>query len=97
MLHRVMLLFGWKYFCCIDENFFAKFLLIFNLGLTFGIQFSRWMLGTVEIEFEILSGTLVEEQNHIFWSIFMFINCTIWVVGGIGKLLLFFESYKKTL
>ena len=86
MLYRVMLLFGWKYFCCIDENFFAKFLLIFNSGLTFGIQLSRWMLGTVEIEYEILSGTRVEEQNHIFWSIFMCINCTIWIIGGIGKL-----------
>ena len=87
MIHRVMLLFGWKYFCGIDEIFFAKFLLLFNSGLTFGIQLSRWMLGTVEIEYEILSGILIaKEQNHIFWSIFMCINCTIWIIGGIGKL-----------
>ena len=87
MIHRVMLLFGWKYFCGIDEFFFAKFLLLFNSGLTFGIQLSRWMLGTVEIEYEILSGILIaKEQNHIFWSIFMCINCTIWIIGGIGKL-----------
>ena len=87
MIYRVMLLFGWKYFCGIDENFFAKFLLLFNSGLTFGIQLSRWMLGTVEIEYEILSGILIaKEQNHIFWSIFMCINCTIWIIGGIGKL-----------
>ena len=91
-----MLLFGWKYFCGIDENFFAKFLLLFNSGLTFGIQLSRWMLGTVEIEYEILSSILIaKDQNHIFWSIFMFINCTIWVIGGIGKLLIFMAHICK--
>ena len=37
-------LLGWKHFCYFNEEILALNVSVFNFGLSFGIQFCRWML-----------------------------------------------------
>ena len=78
----VLMLFGWKHFCFIDEIFLHHVLLIFDIGFSFGTQLSRWMLGGFKTkDFEFLTGTSMIIENSCFWQIFLTINCSIILIG----------------
>ena len=59
----------------------------FNIGFTFGIQYSRWTLGSFATHgFELLSGILIGDvyHNRIYWPLFLLINCCIILIGGLS-------------
>ena len=88
MVIKVVMVYGWKYACCIDEAFFARFIFLFNFGFALTVQLSRWSLGTVKIykSYEVISGTFTPAQSQLFWSVFILVNLSIFVIGTIAIL-----------
>ena len=74
MIHKLIMIFYWKHCCYIDEKFFANFVFLINLGFSFGIQFSRYWMGIIDSEYEILSNTFIPNQIQMFWPVFMSIS-----------------------
>ena len=74
MIHKLIMIFYWKHFCYVDENFFANFVFLINLGFSFGIQFSRYWMGVIDSEYEILSNKFIPNQIQMFWPVFISIS-----------------------
>ena len=71
---KVFMLYGWTYFCSMDEVFLSQTILTFNFLFGFCTQLCRWMLGSFETHaYELLSGQLLssKSKNHkrYFWPI----------------------------
>ena len=92
MVYNVMSLFGWKYVCAMEEDFFSKFILLYNIGFCFITQMSRWMLGSIENEYyELLSGTFTEDYGiRLFYLVLLPINLSILLIGG--NIILFIKN-----
>ena len=83
---KVFMLYGWTYFCSMDEVFLSQTILTFNFLFGFCTQLCRWMLGSFETHaYELLSGQLLssKSKNHkrYFWPISFVIYLTIILVG----------------
>ena len=75
----------WSHVEVIDENFSAKFILMFNAGFSLTTQFSLWMAGSsYNKPVAYLKGSYIDAlpDTTIFWPIFTGVNITILVVGG---------------
>ena len=74
-----------------------RILLSFNIGFTFCIQFSRWMLGSLATHgFEILTGKLLQNFYHdrIYWPLFLLINFCIILIGSMTLYIKKYKAYK---
>ena len=93
------MLYGWTYFCLMDEEFLSRPLLKFNILFALGSQFGRWMLGSLETHvFELLTAELLSnsvKQSRIFWPIFLSLNCSIILIGCFALFVKKFMIYKK--
>ena len=83
---KVFMLYGWKYFCSMDEGFLSQTILTFNFLFGFCTQYCRWTLGSLETHvYELLSGILLSNKsiNHIryFWPISLVISLSIILIG----------------
>ena len=83
---KVFMLYGWTYFCSMDEVFLSQTILTFNFLFGFCTQYCRWMLGSLETHgYELLSGVLLSNKsiNHkrYFWPISLVISLTIIFIG----------------
>ena len=83
---KVFMLYGWNYFCSIDEVFLSQTILTFNFLFGFCTQYCRWTLGSLETHvYELLSGILLTNKsiNHIryFWPISLAISLLIILIG----------------
>ena len=98
IIHKVLLTFGFKHFCSIDEEFIFMVLNSFNYFFAFSTQISRWHLATFENLpiFELLSNTktTIEIVNY-FWPIFMLIIFTINISGFLALLIKKYRDYKS--
>ena len=82
---KVFMLYGWTYFCLMDEEFLSRPLLKFNILFALGTQTCRWMLGSFETHvYEVLTAELLSnsvKHSRIFWPIFLSLNCVIISIG----------------
>ena len=83
---KVFMLYGWSYFCSMDEVFLSQTILSFNFLFGFCTQLCRWMLGSLETHgYEFLCGILLSNKsiNHkrYFWPILLVISLTIIFIG----------------
>ena len=65
VLYKVSMVFGFKHFVSIDEQFMFVNIVTFNNFFTIGTTFSRWLLGSLENnEYEILTGFFSKDPFH---------------------------------
>ena len=65
VLYKVSMLFGFKHFISIDEQFMFVNIITFNTFFSIGTTFSRWLLGSLENnEYEILTGFFSKDPFH---------------------------------
>ena len=85
LLFKVLMLYGWTYFCSMDEVFLSQTILNFNFLFGFGSQCCRWVLGSLETHlYELLNGVLLSNTvSHIryFWPVSLTISGTIILIG----------------
>ena len=85
VLFKVFMLYGWTYFCSMDEGFLSKTILNFNCLFGFGSQCCRWVLGSLETHlYELLNGVLLSSTvSHIryFWPVSLTISGSIILIG----------------
>ena len=98
IIYKVLLTFGFKYFCSIDEDFIFMVLNIFNYFFALSTQISRWHLATFENLpiFELLSNTktTIEIVNY-FWPVFISIIFFIIISGFLALLIKKYKDYKS--
>ena len=85
-LFQVLAIKVWSRVCAIDENFFARFIFLFNAGFSLITQFSRWLSGSLNgLEFAIYKGSYTDALSDtiIFWPIFTSILIIVLIVGGV--------------
>ena len=92
------MLYGWTYFCSMDEVFLSQTILTFNVLFGFCTQYSRWMLGSLETHgYELLSGVLLTNKsiNHTryFWPISLVISLTIIFIGILALSIKKYKAY----
>ena len=65
VLYKVSMVFGFRHFNSIDEQFMFVSIIIFNTFFSIGTAFSRWMLGSFENnDYEILTGFFSKDPFH---------------------------------
>ena len=97
LLENVML-FKNALYCCINEDFFYQFLVIWNLGFAIGSQsiLSLFMGHFLVEEYQLLTGNLVKQIPFpIFWMILIFTSGSIIVIGSVTKKIKTFIEAKK--
>ena len=98
IIYKVLLSYGFKHFCSIDEEFIFMVLNIFNYFFAFSTQMSRWHLATFENLpiFELLSSTktTIEIVNY-FWPVFISIIFFIIISGFLALLIKKYKDYKS--
>ena len=84
-LFKVIAINNWSLVCSLDEDFFSKFLLLFNVAISLITQFSRWIMGFLEdVIFAVLTGSCkIEFSSRFFWPLFITIIIGILLVGSI--------------
>ena len=95
---KVFMLYGWTYFCSMDEVFLSQTILTFNVLFGFCTQYSRWMLGSLETHgYELLSGVLLTNKsiNHTryLWPISLVISLTIIFIGILALSIKKYKAY----
>ena len=82
---KVLMLYGWSYFCSMDEVFLSHTILTFNVLFGFCTQYCRWMLGSLETHgHELLSGVLLSNSvrhKRYFWPVVLAICFSIILIG----------------
>ena len=85
VLFKVFMLYGWTYFCSMDEVFLSQTILNFNFLFGFGSQCCRYMLGSLETHlYELLNGVLLSNtvsHKRYFWPVNLTISGTIILIG----------------
>ena len=85
-IFKVFMLYGWTYFCSMDEVFLSQTILTFNFLFGFCTQYCRWMLGSLETHgYELFSGVFLSNKSithkRYFWPISLVISLTIILIG----------------
>ena len=44
IIYRILMIYGWKYVCYIDEHFFDLAILLINVGFCIIVQVARWVI-----------------------------------------------------
>ena len=87
LIYKVLAINKWSYICSLDEDFWSKFILRFNVGFSLITQFSRCMFGSMNNQtFGLLKGSYLDvflEPHQLFWPIFVSIIVFISITGGI--------------
>ena len=83
-----MLINAWNRMCALDDGFFARFISLFNIGISFLTQFSLWMLGAFYGDnFAAWKGSYLNTLNYsssrLFWPFFVGFICSILLILGI--------------
>ena len=83
-----MAIYDWSWVSTVDEEFFSRFFLIFNIGVSLIMQLSLWMLGNDKGNlFALLKGsyanTLFHSLSRFFWPIFVGIIFSVLIICGI--------------
>ena len=100
---KVLMLYGWSYFCSMDEVFLSHIILTFNFLFGFCTQCCRWMLGSLETHgYELLSGVLLSnsvKHKRYFWPVILAISLTINLIGvlalGIKKYKIYIDNKNR--
>ena len=92
-----MMINAWNRMCALDDEFFARFISIFNIGVSFITILSLWMLGAFNNDsFAQLKGSYMNTLNYystsLFLPIFYSFICSILVILCI---VLFFQKLKN--
>ena len=78
----------WDRVCAIDENFFAKFIFLFNSGFSLIKVFSRWMSGSLNGNaFAVLKGSYTDALSNTTFLPSLYasmINIAIVIACGIS-------------
>ena len=74
--------------CALDDGFFARFISLFNIGISLFTQLSLWMLGAFHGDnFAAWKGSYLNALNHspsrLFWPFFVGFICSILLILGI--------------
>ena len=92
------MLYGWSYFCSIDEVFLSHTILTFNVLFGFCTQCCRWMLGSLETHgHELLSGVLLSnsvKHKRYFWPVVLAICFSIILIGLLALGIKKYKVYK---
>ena len=83
-----MAIHNWSWISALDDDFFSRFFLISNYGISLIMQFSLWMLGyNNDYQFAILKGShtnaLFYSPARLIWPLFVGIVFSILLVCGI--------------
>ena len=95
---KVFMLYGWSYFCSMDEAFLSHTILTFNFLFGFCTQMCRWMLGSLETHgYELLSGVLLSNSvrhKRYFWPVMIVISFIIIFIGLLALGIRNYQVYK---
>ena len=95
---KVFMLYGWSYFCSMDEVFLSHTILTFNVLFGFCTQCCRWMLGSLETHgYELLSGVLLSNSvrhKRYFWPVVLAICFSIILIGLLALGIKKYKLYK---
>ena len=98
ILFKVFMLYGWTYFCSMDEVFLSHTILTFNFLFGFCTQCCRWLLGSLETHgYELLSGVLLNnsvKHKRYFWPVTLAISLTIILIGVLALGIKKYKVYK---
>ena len=98
VLFKVFMLYGWTYFCSMDEVFLSHTILTFNVLFGFCTQCCRWMLGSLETHgYELLSGVLLSNSvrhKRYFWPVVLAICFSIILIGLLALGIKKYKLYK---
>ena len=63
---------AWNRMCALDDEFFGMFISISNIGISFLIHFSLWMLGAfINDRYAQLKGSYINTLNHTPASLYL--------------------------
>ena len=87
LIYKLLSIYKWGHICSLDEDFWAKFILRFNVGFSLTTQFSRWMFGSMNNQtFCQLKGSYLDvfpKSRQLFWPLFVSFIIFVSITGGI--------------
>ena len=84
MIYKILVICSWNHICYLDEDFWAKFILRFNFGLTLSTQLLLWMLGNSEnTQNGVFNGSFQGKHTSVFWPIITFLTVLLLPICGI--------------
>ena len=87
LIYKLLSIYKWSHVCSLDEDFWSKFILHFNVGFSLNTQLSRWMLRSMNNQrFGQLKGSHIDvfpKSYLLFWPLFVGTIILISIIGGI--------------
>ena len=95
LIYKVLAINKWSYICSLDEDFWSKFILHFNVGFSLITQLSRWMFGSMNnsayFHFEGSYLNMFPKTQRLFWPIFV---CIIMIIAISGGIIIIFQKIR---